>query len=76
MACVVGITTDTDRRKREHQRDHRYRGLYNWRVLNRFSTKSAAQTEENRLARRNGCHAHPGGAGSEYATWHVYRFDY
>ena len=76
MASVVGITTDTERRKREHQQDYRYRGLYNWQVLSKHSTKSAAQNEENRLARLYGYHAHPGGAGSEYATWYVYQFDY
>lgn len=74
MACQVGITTDPDRRKAEWERERPR--LRNWMILSTHSTKSAAQTAENRQAAAYGCNSGAGGGGSEYATWYVYKFDY
>ena len=72
MACTVGITTDPDRRRAEHQR--RYPNMSGWTLLSRHNTKTAAQTEETRVANRDGCHSYHGGGRLEYATWYVYKF--
>lgn len=74
MACRVGMTTDLDRRKREHQSD--YPTMQNWRILSTHRTKSAAQAAETNAASQGGCTSGHGGAGPEYATWYVYRFEY
>ena len=74
MACRVGITTDPERRKKEWQQKHP--DLRNWIILGTHSTKSAAQAQENAEAKRRGCVSNPGGAGPEYAVWHVYYFEY
>lgn len=74
MGCRVGITTDPDRRKREHEGD--YPSLRNWKILKEFNNKSAAQKYENEYAAHHGCDAHPGGAGEENDNWSVYRFDF
>lgn len=75
MSCRIGITTDPERRKSEHQRD--YPSLRNWMILSTHTTKSAAQTAEDRakLTFPN-CSAHRGGAGPEFATWCLYKFDH
>lgn len=74
MACRVGITTDPERRKSEWERE--YPNLTNWQILEEHYTKSAAQAAEDRLAKKYGCVAHPGGDGPDYATWYVYYFQY
>lgn len=74
MACIVGMTTNPDRRKKERKEE--YPNLYDWRIMGTYGTKSEAQREENRIARRHGCDSGRGGAGPERATWHVYKFKY
>ncbi len=74
MACRVGITTNPIGRRRYWA--SRYRTLRNWRIVGRYSTKTAAQRRENQIARIRGCVAAPGGRGPQRATWYVYMFDY
>ena len=74
MACRVGITMDPERRMSEWRLSHP--NLFNWRILQTHSTKSAAQAAENEFASQYGCIAHPGGDGPEYAIWYVYYFQY
>ena len=74
MACRVGMTTDPTEREAHWRREHPT--LRNWKIENQYSTKSAAQAEENRLAAARGCASGQGGSGDEYATWYVYSFDY
>lgn len=74
MACRVGITTDPNRRKREWETQ--YPTLRNWMIMGQYNTKSEAQKRENEVALLYGCVSAPGGAGNEYDTWYVYKFDY
>ena len=74
MACRVGMTTDPEGRKADWE-DH-YRRIWGWKILGEYDTKSKAQTAETQFAEKLGCTAHPGGSGSEYATWYVYFFNY
>ena len=74
MPCRVGITMDPDRRKEEWKL--RCPSLRNWKIESMHRTRDAAQAEESRIARQRGCVSHPGGAGTENATWYVYSFDY
>ena len=76
MACRIGITTDLESRKEYWESI--YKNLRNWQVLaGPYDTKEEAQTEENRLAAKHGCEAHPGGADDEGdAPWYVYGFDH
>ena len=74
MACRVGITTDPQRRKREWKAEHPR--LWNWRILSRYYSKTAAQRRETAEANRRSCVSRPGGAGPEDATWFVYYFEY
>lgn len=74
MACRVGITTDLDRRKAEWKQE--YPNLRNWKIENEYETKTEAQAEENRIAKKRGCKSSPGGDGDEHATWYVYSFEY
>ena len=59
MPCIAGITTDLDRRKKEHKRD--YPKLNNWKTYGPYSTRSEAQQKENELAKGYGCRSHHGG---------------
>ena len=75
MACRVGITTNKNER-RQHWEKKYPRTFRNWEIKKTCLSKSAAQSEETRLAQAHGCQAHPGGAGSEDATWYVYYFEH
>ena len=74
LACQVGITTDPERRKKEWQAQRPT--LRNWMVLAEYNNKSAAPARETQEASRRGCNSGVGGTGPEYATWHVYYFEY
>ena len=74
MACRVGITTRPDERKQYWKRQHPK--LRNWRIINWYGTKTAAQERESLEAERLGCVSHPGGSGDEHAKWYVYHFEY
>ena len=74
MACRVGITQNPQERRLYWSTQHP--SLRNWQLLGQYNTKSAAQRAEEHEARVRGCVAHPGGAGPEYSTWHVYYFEY
>ncbi len=74
MACRIGITTNPSERRRAWEREHPR--LYGWEILGRYSTKSAAQAAEYRLAAQHGCESSPGGAGQENDNWRVYKFHY
>ena len=50
--------------------------LRDWQTLGTYQTKTEAQNAESRLAKSYGCVSHPGGDGSEYDTWYVYKFSY
>ena len=75
MICRIGITTDPMERRRYWE--SRYpRTFENWKILEIQYSKSAAQSRETALATHYSCESHPGGAGPEYATWHVYYFQH
>ena len=74
MSCRVGMTTDINSRKRHWESQHS--GLYGWQILGTYYTKTEAQRAEKNFANQYGCVSHPGGDGSEYATWYVYKFSY
>ena len=78
VSCRIGITMDLERRKKEWTRDYLEQGIVikNWTILSVHQSKSSAQEEETREAKNQNCIAHPGGAGSEKATWYVYRFEF
>ena len=78
LSCRIGITMDLERRKKEWTRDYLEQGIVikNWIVLSVHQSKSVAQKTETREAKKQNCIAHPGGAGSEKATWYVYKFEY
>ena len=75
MTCRVGITTDLIER-RAYWESHYPLTFRNWQVVDTRYTKSDAQYQEDRLAQLWNCESHPGGAGPEYATWHVYYFEH
>ena len=72
MSCYCGITTDPNRRKKEHQK--KYPNLRNW-VMFLFPSRKEAQKWENQQV---GCKRHPGGQEPDNpkATWYGYKFDY
>lgn len=72
MGCRVGITTNPSRRKQEWQQ--KYPNLWDWTLLAKYATKSAAQARENEEAARLGCDSGSGGSGNEHDTWYVYYF--
>ena len=74
MACYVGMTTNLQRRKREHQRT--YPNLRQWKRLGTAYSKTKAQEMESRFARRLKCSSGSGGSGPERATWYIYYFEY
>ena len=78
ISCRFGITMDLERRKKEWTRDYLEQGkvIKNWIVLSSHQSKSSAQEEETREAKKQNCIAHPGGRGSEKATRYVYKFEY
>lgn len=73
MACRIGISHEPAKRREQWERKHRIR---NWKILAKCNSKTEAQAEETRLAKKYGCRAEPGGAGPERATWSVYYFEY
>ena len=78
LSCRIGITTDLETRKQFWKREYLKKGkvIKNWTVLNTHQSKSSAQEEETREAKKQNCVAYPGGRGSEKATWYVYKFEY
>ena len=74
MACRVGITTNPEERKRYWQTQHPR--LSKWQILGTYSTKAAAQEQENKEASKRGCTSSPGGSGPSLATWYVYYFEH
>ncbi len=74
MACRIGITTNEAERKKDWEAQHPR--LRNWTILSRHGSKTAAQREETAQAKRRGCVSQAGGAGSEYASWSVYYFEF
>lgn len=74
MGCRIGMTTDVEERKTYWQSQHP--NLYNWQILGTYSSKTEAQRAETSFANQHGCVSHPGGDGSEYDTWYVYKFNY
>ncbi|MCK4347806.1 MAG: hypothetical protein KAW47_04235 [Thermoplasmatales archaeon] len=73
MHCRVGITTNPDRRRDEWQ--DKVIGFRNWKIVNQFDNRDAAQAFENQYAREHGCEAHPGGDEAS-GIWHVYYFEF
>ena len=74
MSCRIGMTTDVENRKKYWK--SRHSNLRDWQILGTYQTKTEAQNAESRLAKSYGCVSHPGGDGSEYDTWYVYKFSY
>ena len=76
MACRVGITTDTERRKKYWQSQHPHT-FRNWQIISAHSSREEAQAEEDELAALWGCKARTGGREPEWAPWwYVYKFEY
>ena len=75
MTCRIGMTTDLIAR-RAHWESQYPSSFRNWQVLEEHYTKSTAQARETQLAEHYGCEYHPGGAGPENVTWHVYYFEH
>ena len=71
--CKIGMTTDPKRRKAEWER--KYPDL-EWKTLQKYDSKSAAQSAEKRLANKYDCEAHGGGSGSKYKPWYTYKFNH
>ena len=69
---------DVERRKKEWERKYLKKGkvIKNWTVISIHQSKSLAQEVETRSAKKQNCEAHPGGRGSEKATWYVYKIEY
>ena len=67
MSCYAGITTNPEKRKKEHQQKYK---LSNWEQRD-FSSREAAQAWEDKQTQ---CKHHPG--GKDPNTWYGYRFDY
>ena len=78
ISCRIGITMDVERRKKEWERKYLKEGkvIKNWTVISIHQSKSLAQEVETRSAKKQNCEAHPGGRGSEKATWYVYKIEY
>ncbi len=74
MSCRVGMTTDVVARKKYWQSQHS--NFRNWKILGTYRSKAEAQESEKEFAKQYSCKAHHGGSGNEFATWHVYKFNY
>ena len=59
MTCRVGITTDLEERKKEHESN--YSTLKNWKECGSYPSREEAQKAEDKLAKKCNCQAHPGG---------------
>ena len=73
MPCRVGITTRPNERRLEWERE--VVGLSDWKILETYFSKQAAQDHEDRVAASHGCHASHGGADVG-GLWYVYHFCY
>ena len=75
MPCRAGITTDPERRKQYWE--SQVIGFKNWTLYGPYTTREAAQKEEDRLV-KGGCKGHPGGSNPDdkSKSWYAYRFDY
>ena len=73
MACLVGITTDPDRRYREWKR--RYPHL-RWEILETCVSKAEANDIKNRWIGKHQCSSAPAAIGEELDVWHVYHCQY
>ena len=73
MPCRVGITTDPKRRKQEWE--EKVYGLSNWELSGPYSSREAAQNEENKLKAKYNCEGAPGEKDAD-DDWHVYMFNY
>lgn len=79
MPCRIGMTTKLAVRKQYWKNRHKREGKgepRDWKILGRYTTKTAAQNAEKRLAALHGCRAFGGGDGDEYDNWVVYKFSY
>ena len=78
MACIVGMTTDLERRKKEHKSEHPTLKESSWEEFGPYSSREEAQAEETRLAKKHNCQAHPGGDNPDDRgkKWYVYYFEY
>ena len=77
MACYVGITTDLQRRKKEHERE--YQNIRNWQTIGGGYTREQAQALEDKEASEHGCNSSGGGREPVEDTsidWYVYHFEY
>ena len=74
MACVVGMTTDSARRRRERERE--YPTLRNWTVLRTHLAYDDALHAEQLEARRRGCTSEPGGPHEPGRVWSIYYFEH
>ena len=59
MACRVGMTTNTEDRKNDHDND--YKNLRDWEILASGLSRTDAEQRESDEATARGCDAHGGG---------------
>lgn len=75
MPCRVGMTTNPQRRKSEHEND--VRNLRNWQIIASGLTREEAAEREQREAQTRGCDRHGGGADPDRPReWSVYYFQH
>lgn len=74
MLCRVGITTDLERRKEEHEGV--FKNVRNWQEFGPFKNRDEAQAWEDKTAEEYGCEHHHGGdePDNPYAQWYGYYF--
>ena len=72
MPCYAGITTDPERRKEEHKRNHP--NLYGWEQYI-FQSRASAQAWEDKQTK---CHREGGGRKPDNHgdSWYGYKFYY
>lgn len=76
MACVIGMTTNLQRRKREWEAE--YSSLRDWQIMGGpYADRKTAQAVEDRLAQQHGCQAHHGGRDPDIPNgWWIYGFNH
>ena len=76
MACRVGMTTDSEGRRSQHESD--FNNLRKWTILHDGLSRDEAQSMETAEAQSRGCDSHPGGDDPDdsNATWSVYYFEH
>ena len=75
MPCTVGMTTDPERRRQEHEREKS--GFRDWRILEEGLTRQEAQEKEKLYSQKLGCDSHPGGNDPDVPSqWSVYVFSH